>query len=1156
MSCGASLGRACQVCGTEAPAGGRFCISCGAELEAGQIAPMRSDTRPGEQRRLVTVLFADLSGYTSVAERLDHETLKTLIDRTLNRLAAEVTRYDGRVDKFIGDNVMAVFGAPVAHENDAERAVRAALGMQTAMAELNDGIAADFGFELGLRVGVNTGEVLAGQVGEGYTVVGDAVNVASRLQSAAPVGGILVGERTRRAAAQAVSFRELAPLTLKGKADLVAAWEVTGLAAPVEDDERRRSHAPLVGRSEELWQLERLLDRAGRDGAPQLVTIVGQPGVGKTRLLEEGERRLAGREHPARLLRGRCLAFGQGVVYWPLREMLRVECDIGDADSGAVAWSKLSGHLSPLIAQMEGAEEVERRLGPLARLVGADTPGGETGVTQDDEQSARETFFGTVRAVVEALATAGSIVLAWEDIHWADEGTLDLIEYLSQWLRAPILQVCLARDELFERRPDWGTPRRDATVTFLEPLNPAETRELIGRLLADSGGTVDLFDTLAERSGGNPLFAETIANRIADQEGTSVAELPDTVQGLLAARLDALEPAERELVAHASVIGRTFWKSALEPAAVEAAIDLEGALRSLRAKDLIALGEPGQAGGEPELSFKHVLIRDVAYGMLPKAVRARKHAEVGALLEARASERGEGVAALLAEHYGQAARLAAEVHLDERELDGVSAKALKFSETAGDTAAALFSIREALAHYETAATFADGEDVELRIAGKQGDLALRLGRVEVAIESWQRCLAYWRDRDHPEHLAELHRKIGTALAHKGERKAAIEQHQQGINLIKDLSPTLALVRLYEEAAWLYTQVGDNMLAIYAAEKALRLAEQLQELGAASRAHGIFGRVFGRIGDTAKARENLERSVELARDTDPGEAVLALLALGHHFEHAEANYRAAQESYGEGLELAQRIGDVPAQIELHAALAQLAFYRCDWEEVRRASDVSARLAEREGLVGKLCLAGTLRGLLAWREGDFTASERLFEQAHELAEQVGWSEVSFSSLLGLAATQRDRGDFNIAERTLTKALAACERAGLVAQSIQAYAALALTHMLAGRPEQALAAAEQANVSSERIRYPVAEAAALEALGIAGELPAAIQSLRDAHIAWERLDRRLDSTRCQLLLGRRQRDCDPPAAAETLLQAAATYEGLGVHHLAEESRQLAGV
>ena len=1148
MACGSSLARACPSCGAEASAGARFCIGCGAEFEPVQTAPPPTEMGPGEQRRLVTVLFADLSGYTSVAERLDHETVKALIDRCLNRLAAEVERYGGRVDKFIGDNVMAVFGAPVAHENDAERAIRAALGMQAAMAELNEGVSPEFGFELGLRVGVNTGEVLAGRVGEGYTVTGDAVNVASRLQAAAPVGGILAGERTRRAAAAAVSFRELEPLSLKGKAEPVAAWEVIGLPAGDVHEERRTLRTPLVGRQDELWQLERLLDRVGRDGAPHLMTIVGQAGVGKTRLLRELERQLDGRQQPPRVLRGRCLAFGQGVVYWPLLEMLRAECGIADADTAAVALSKLSARLSPLIARLEGPGEVERRLAPLARLVGADGQGAEPGAAPDDEQSTREGFFASVRAVVEALADEQPIVLAWEDIHWADDATLDLIEYLSQWLRAPALQVCLARDELLERRPDWGAPRPNATVTFLEALGPAESRELIERLLAATGETTELLDTLAERSGGNPLFAETIVNRIAEDEGASAAELPDTVQGLLAARLDALGPAEHELVAHASVIGRIFWESALEPVAAQVGIELEPALRSLRAKDLIVLGERGQSAGERELSFKHVLIRDVAYGMLPKAVRARKHAEVGAQLEARAGERGEGVAALLAEHYSQAAGLAAEVHLDDLELDVLRAKALEFAEAAGDAAAALFANREALAHYESAATFAeDSEDVELRIAEKQGDLALRLGRVEVAIESWQRCLAYWRDTDQPQHVAELHRKIGAALAHKGDRKAAIEQHQQGINLIKDLPPTLALVHLYEEAAWLYMQVGDNMLAIYAAEKALRLAEQLQELGAASRAHGIFGRVFGRIGDTAKALENLERSVELARDTDPGEAVLALLALGHHLEHAEADYQAAQERYDEGLRLAERIGDVPAQIELHAALAQLAFYRCDWEEVTRASGVSAQLAEREGLVGKLCHANALQGLLAWRDGDFDASQKLFERAHELAEQVGWSEVSFAALLGLAATQRDRGDLAPAELTLTNALAACERAGLVAQSIQVHAALALTRTLAGSQQQALAAAEQARASAESIHYPVAQAAALEALGIAGEAPSALQSLRDAFAIWERLGRRLDSARCELLLGRRQRDTDPHAAAETLARAAATYEELGIRHLA---------
>ena len=1100
MSCGSELADA-------APA------DASVDVTAAPVPATADVAAPGEQRRLVTVLFADVSGYTAVAERLDHETVKSLIERCLTRLAGEVDRFGGRVDKFIGDNVMAVFGAPVAHEDDAERAVRAALGMQFAMAELNREVEPGFGFELALRIGVNTGEVLAGTVGAQYTVVGDAVNVAARLQAAARVGGILIGERTRRATEGAIDASEIPPLSLKGKGEPVAAWEVIGLRAARQQEERRTLRTPLVGRDDELAALERLFGRVIREAAPQLVTVVGQAGVGKSRLLIELQRKLEQRDPPVRMRHGRCLAFGEGVVYWPLSEMLRQECGIVDDDGPSQAWEKLSQRLGPLLAAEEAPGEVDRRLAPLARLLGAEASPEHTAPEPDGEQSSRESFFGAVRAVLEALAREEPLVLAWEDIHWADEGTLDLIDYLSQWLRAPILQVCLAREQLLDRRPTWALLRRTASAVFLEPLAPQDTLALIESLLHETGAGTDLLEALAERSGGNPLFAETIVKRIAE-EGGAAAELPDTVQGLLAARLDALEPVERELVAHASVLGRTFSQSALEPVAASIGTDLDETLRALREKDLIVLGE--HVSGERELSFKHVLIRDVAYAMLPKAVRARKHAEVGEFIETRAGERSEGVVALLAEHYGRAAALAAEVHLDASELRALRAKAVGFGEAAGDASAALFSNREALAHYEAASDLADAdEETALRIAEKRGDIELRLGRVEPAIESWRRCLAFWTGREELEHVAELHRKIGAALAHKGERKAAVEQHQQGINLIKDLPPSLALVRLYEEAAWLYMQVGDNMLAIYAAEKALRLAEGLDEMSAASRAHGIFGRVFGRIGDTAKARENLERAVELARDSDPSETVLALLALGQHLEQAEGDYESAERSYVEALSMAERIGEVPAQIELQAALAQLAFYRGDWDEVLRATDASAELAEREGLIGKLCLPNALRGLLAWRDGEFAASAELFTRAHEAAEQVGWSEVSFSALFGLAAALRDSGDLSGSELALDQALAVCERAGLIAQSIQVHAALALTCTLADHGERAREAARQAATLAERVPYPVGQAAALEARGIVEPPPVAVDLLREAAGRWDALGRRLDVERCERLL-----------------------------------------
>ena len=478
--------------------------------------------------------------------------------------------------------------------------------------------------------------------------------------------------------------------------------------------------------------------------------------------------------------------------------------------------------------------------------------------------------------------------------------------------------------------------------------------------------------------------------------------------------------------------------------------------------------------------------------MLPKAVRAQKHFEVACFIEDGAGERVEEVVALLAEHYGKAAELGGEFGLAAAELAPYRAKALSYLEAAGDAATAFYSNAHAFSTYEAALEQA-GEDADAvaRLLEKQGDVALRLGRVDAAIEVWERALDHHGAREDLEHVAELHRKIGAGLAHKGERKRAIEHHQRGINLIKDGEPSLALVRLYEEAAWLYMQTGDNMLAIYASEKALRLAERLGEVRAASRAHGIFGRVFGRIGDTAKARENLERAVELARGSDAHETVLALMALGHHLETSDGDYPAAGDHYREALALARQVGDVPAEIELHAAVAQLALYAADWETVVRSSDASAELSEREGLIGKLCLPYALRGRLQWRSGEWQASESSYRRAHELAEQIGWSEVCFDALYGLSNTLRDQGELVGAETALSQALDVCQRAGLIAQSIQANSAQALLHTLAGRHEKASEAAQEAIELSDRVRYPAGEAAAIEAAGIVGPLPGALKN-----------------------------------------------------------------
>lgn len=1152
MACGLSLVRTCSSCGVQTQPRARFCVSCGSLLDGEGKGP-RGALSLYEERRMVTVLFADLVGYTSVAERLDHETVKGLTDRCLTRLASEVELYGGYVDQYIGDNVMAVFGAPVAHEDDAERAVRAACGMQAAMGELNVGIARAFGLELALRVGINTGEVLAGRIGDEYTVVGDAVNVAARLQGAAGVGAILVGERTRRATEGAGVYRPIGPLTLKGRAELVSAWEVLELHQPGRLRTQDGPRTKLVGRRAELSQLLALFERVGRDRCSHLVTVLGEAGVGKTRLIEEFELRCKRRVPPSHVCRGRCLGFGSGPVYWPLSEMLRAECAITAADGPAQAFQKLIGRLGAA-GPDEGAKRLRHRLAPLARLFGDDRSQETDELCEEDQVSARESFFGAVLATFEALARDRVLVIVWEDLHWADEGTLELIEYLAQWLQAPVMQICLGRDDLLELSPNWGSIRHATTSILLERLDERDTRRLMDVLAQRAGTALQLPDGLVERSGGNPLFAQALVERIAEEGADVSAELPDTVQGLLAARLDSLEPVQRQLLCHASVAGRSFSADALACVSPETGVDLAGAIAKLREKNLIMLGDDHGEGGERELVFTHALIRDVAYEMLPKAVRARKHAEVGAFIERQAADR-EGAVALLAEHFARAASLAVEVHLPSAELAGLRRRALEHGEAAGDAAAALFSNGEALSQYQAAGAFAEpGDPSGTRIAEKSGDVALRLGRVHIALEAWQRCLEHHQAIDDVRHVATLHRKISGALTHAGDPEAAIKQLQRGIRLIGNLPASAELVGLYGEAASLYMRIGANMLASYASERALQVAEDLGEPRAAIRAHGILGRVLGRVGDAAKARESLERAVELARGSDAGETVLALLALGYDLEHCEGDHRSAQARYVEALELAERIGDVPAQIELRSALAQLAFHRCDWDEVARASDISAALAEGEGLMAKLCLPNTIRGMLRWREADWEASERLFARAHEVAKQVGWSEAACGALSGLAVTLRDRGDLRGAELVLEGTLALCDQAGLVPQALQTHAAVALVCTLDGRPDAARRAAHQALVLSEQVHDPVNEAVALEAQGIVAEPAAGVQALRRAQAGWESLERPLDAARCLTLIGRRLHESDQQAGDEALGRAATLFDELGVSHLAERSRELA--
>ena len=1100
-----------------------------------------------EERRQATILFADLSGYTAVSEQLDPEEIKALVDRALDRLSREVVAHGGRVDKYIGDNVMAVFGAPVAYEDDPERAVRTGLAMQAAMNEVNAEISSrpatsDVAFTL--RVGVNSGEVLAGTSGGQYTVIGDAVNVAARLQAAAEPGSVTVGSMTRRLTSDAIEYRDLEPLTLKGKTEPVAASEAVRTMTVDPGHHPRRPGAGLIGRDEELALLVSLFDRVVRESRPHLVTVFGQAGIGKSRLLSELDAALREREDDAETLIGHSPAYGTATAYAALAEIVRDRFGITRTEGPDAILEKLATGIAEL-APGEDEAGAARTASQVARLLGVEGAGENAEGTD-----VRDRIFAAVRLLLELMSSRRPLVIAVEDIHWADEGMLDLIEHLAGWAQGPLLIVCLARDELLERRPTWGGGRLNATTISLDPLSDEEVADLVQALLAVSEEGTARAEEVALRSGGNPLFAEEMVNRLREEDADD-AELPESVHAVIAARLDGLPAGERNLLQVASVVGQVFWQDSLGELADESAVG--ELLAELVAKDLIAPSSGSSVAGDHEFSFKHALVRDVAYSTLPKALRARQHEQVAEMIEQRVGPNRESVAAVLADHRGRAAELS-EASVGGDALAEIRAKAARAYAEAGDVASSLHSNAEAISHYGRAlgAESNLGAEWRARVLESLGDVAFRSGRVDEAMSGWAEAMKMREDLGEPSRTAELHRKIGMGHWQKGDRDPSIVNFQQGIDLLKGAEPCRELVELYEDAALLYLETGDNMLAIYAAEKAQMLSEALGPSSTAARASLTFGRVFGRIGDVQRARESLEHSVDLARQVSPAEAIRALTVLGRHLEVVEADYPGAEAVCHEALGLADEIGDVPAQIELHAALGQLATYPARWDAVEEHTAAAARLAEREGLSGQLCLPLVLQGIQAWRLAEWERSEEHLRHAFEIASSAGRSETAFSALLWLGTCRRDRGDFAGACDALAQAASICEKAGLVGQLVEARAALAVALGLDGREAQAR---EMAASVDEQVGglppHPIAAAAAAEANGVVHDDGVAAESLRNAAEGWERAGRPLDAIRARLLLAPALDGGDVAAADETLRRAASEADRVAVPHLAAAAR-----
>ncbi len=657
----------CARCGQENPAGASFCNACG--------APLAEPSGTREERRVVSIVFVDLVGFTARSEKLDPEDVRAILTPYYERVRSELERFGGRVEKFIGDAVMGVFGAPRAFGDDHERAVRAALAVRDWAGE--DG--------LEVRIAVNTGEAiveLEARIGAGEAMIaGDVVNTAARLQTAAPVGAVLVGEETYLSTRTLIEYQPaFEPIKAKGKAEPVRAW--IAVRAGVPAGERPLTPVPMVGRVRQLEVLTGIWERVVAEGRPHLVTVFGPAGIGKSRLSLELMEHVGSAD--ARILRGRSMPYGSSSPYGPFAQHVKQVARVYDSDELPEARAKLDAAVTEIVGPETAAEHAAH----LALLIGL----GESGDVGD-----RETLFFSARILVESLAAEGPALLLFEDIHWADPSLLDLLETLAARVReVPVLFLALARPELLNERPGWAGGLPAYTALPLDRLTGDDARELAKLLLARLQAPEDPAHTVAETAEGNPLFIEELAAALAERSTADAQALPTSIRAIVAARLDGLPADERSILVDASVVGRVFWRGALSR--ISPHEGLSDLLGSLEERDLIRRDAVSRIRGDQQFAFKHALIQEVAYRGLPRAARRDRHRAVAEFLEERTGEMGQSEEAL-AYHWRQA---------------GENEQALTHLLAAADQAGRGWAQEHALALYTQALELVPEEDKQLR----------------------------------------------------------------------------------------------------------------------------------------------------------------------------------------------------------------------------------------------------------------------------------------------------------------------------------------------------------------------------------------------------------------------------------------------------------
>jgi class 3 adenylate cyclase/tetratricopeptide (TPR) repeat protein len=1024
----------CANCGAANPSGSRFCSSCGASL--GDAAP------PQEERKLVSVLFVDLVGSTARADKADPEDVRDVLQIYHQEAKQCIEQYGGVLEKFIGDAVMAVFGAPVAHGDDAERAVRAGLRVLEGIERLNG----EHHLDLAARAAVNTGEALVSvehaRTG-GALATGDVVNTASRLQNAAPPGRIVVGLETYRASRHAIRYEELEPVDAKGKADAVEAWlAVEASGAPAE---RPLGAAPLLGRDRELELLRSVWSRAVDEHRPHVITLIGPPGIGKSRLCLEISALVAA--SGGRILRGRCLPYEEKTGYQAFSRVVHDASGILESDPPAVARAKLEAIVHELVPADE-ASETARLLSLLL------------GLAPDDDVAEGRLLFFAARRFIECSALAQPTVYVFEDVHWAGGSELELLDYLAQHVRdAPAVLVAAARPELLDAHPTWGSGLAAQTMVPLEPLGAEAAQALAARLIEAVGaGTLEP-SRLVDVAGGNPLFLEELAASVAELGDSG--ELPVTVREAIAARIDAMPTIVRDALLSAAVIGKTFWRGVLK--AVGPVEDVDDALLVLEARDLVRRDSSSQLAGDVQFTFKHMLIREVAYSTVSRATRRERHAAVARYVENMLA--GESLATILAHHWREA---------------GEPARAIPYLLDAADAARRSWAQAAVIDLYTKALELADDDALRRRIRLQRAFARVVLGDYQAAADELS---ALVPELSGPEKVDALS-WLGLSYVWTEREADAIATAEQALTLGEELgddSAVAAALALESEGLAMRGAEGDL-------DRALELGDRALERWVPGERDLELAHILHLHANTTAWRGDYERSAELSRQTSAiasdvhsaeallrggGLEALALAGLGRHEE--------AIAIWDQLFVLAEELGHNRRGLLNYSSLAYREVYDLDEARARSAESLELSAGMQFGMPKQFAGSDLIQThLLA---GDVGSALRDWEVRWEdAAHATGWTTWLIAGRL-LAARAEIALEAETPEEAAEWAERAVEVAGRTRRKKYEARSLAIfgqALVRLGRRDEGLQALRSAVTIADEIFSPPARWHARAALG----------------------------------------------------------------------------